>query len=247
MPTGRGVVGWTKSVWLRSVLAVQILHPAAAHDRYELQILCKIPAMRSFKDYCKGGIFMFKEKRFFGKERRRNVFLDSYDELKKTRTLVVTALLIALGIILGQWSVQVTETMKIGISFIATQMTATLFGPVVGGIMGGVADVLKFIIKPTGPFLIGYTISAILGPVIYGVMLYKKPITLWRILLSKTVVAIFINLLLGTYWSYLYFGAAFWASLPAKLIQQVIQVPVQSIIFYLVMKTLQQAKVFDII
>ena len=78
---------------------------------------------------------MFTKRRIFGKE-RRNVFLDSYDELKKTRTLVITALLIALGIILGQWSVQITETMKIGISFIATQMTALLFGPVVGGIMG---------------------------------------------------------------------------------------------------------------
>jgi len=175
------------------------------------------------------------------------MFKESYDELKKTRTLVITALLIALGIILGQWSVQITETMKIGISFIATQMTALLFGPVVGGIMGGVADVLKFIIKPTGPFLIGYTISAILGPMIYGIMLYKKPITLWRILLSKTVVAIFINLFLGTFWSYHYFGAAFWASIPAKLIQQVIQVPVQSLIFYLVMTALKKAKVFQML
>ena len=174
-------------------------------------------------------------------------FSDSYKELKKLKTLVITALLIAIGIILGQFSIQLTETTKIGISFIATQMTANLFGPVVGGIMGGVADVLKFIIKPTGPFLIGYTISAILGPMIYGVLLYKKPISFWRILLSKTVVAILINLLLGTFWSYHYFGAAFWAAIPAKLIQQVIQVPVQSIIYYFVMKALKEAKVFQLI
>ena len=174
-------------------------------------------------------------------------FSDSYKELKKLKTLVITALLIAIGIILGQFSIQLTETTKIGISFIATQMTANLFGPVVGGIMGGVADILKFIIKPTGPFLIGYTISAILGPVIYGVMLYKKPISFWRILLSKIVVAILINLLLGTFWSYHYFGAAFWAAIPAKLIQQVIQVPVQSIIYYVVMKALKEAKVFQLI
>ena len=174
-------------------------------------------------------------------------FSDSYKELKRFKTLVITALLIAIGIILGQFSIQVTDTTKIGISFIATQMTANLFGPVVGGIMGGVADILKFIIKPTGPFLIGYTISAILGPMIYGVMLYKKPIAFWRILLSKAVVAIFINLLLGTFWSYHYFGAAFWVAIPAKLIQQVIQVPVQSIIYYFVMKALKEAKVFQLI
>lgn len=175
------------------------------------------------------------------------VFSDSYKELKKLKTLVITALLIAIGIILGQFSIQLTQSTKIGISFIATQMTANLFGPVVGGIMGGVADVLKFIIKPTGPFLIGYTISAILGPVIYGVMLYKKPISFWRILLSKAVVAIIINLLLGTFWSYHYFGAAFWAGIPSKLFQQVIQVPVQSVIYYFVMKTLKKAKVFQLI
>ena len=174
-------------------------------------------------------------------------FSDSYKELKKLKTLVITALLIAIGIILGQFSIQLTETTKIGISFIATQMTANLFGPVVGGIMGGVADILKFIIKPTGPFLVGYTISAILGPMIYGVMLYKKPISFWRILLSKVVVAILINLLLGTFWSYHYFGAAFWAAIPAKLIQQVIQVPVQSIIYYFVMRALKEAKVFQLI
>ena len=174
-------------------------------------------------------------------------FSDSYKELNKLKTLVITALLIAIGIILGQFSIQLTETTKIGISFIATQMTANLFGPVVGGIMGGVADILKFIIKPTGPFLVGYTISAILGPMIYGVMLYKKPISFWRILLSKVVVAILINLLLGTFWSYHYFGAAFWAAIPAKLIQQVIQVPVQSLIYYFVMRALKEAKVFQLI
>lgn len=174
-------------------------------------------------------------------------FSDSYKELKKLKTLVITSLLIAIGIVLGQFSIQLTENVKIGISFIATQMTANLFGPVVGGIMGGVTDILKFIIKPTGTFLIGYTVSAILGPMIYGVMLYKKPISFGRILLSKTVVAILINLLLGSFWSYHYFGVAFWASIPAKLIQQVIQVPLQSILYYLVMKALKEAKVFQLI
>lgn len=44
-----------------------------------------------------------------------------------------------------------------------------LFGPVVGGIMGGIGDILKFLIKPTGPYFFGYTLNAMLGPVIYGI------------------------------------------------------------------------------
>lgn len=174
-------------------------------------------------------------------------FTDSYREFKKLKTIVITALLIAIGIILGQFSIRLTPTKTIGISFIATQLTATLFGPVVGGIMGGVADILKFIIKPSGTFLIGYTINAMLGPMIYGIMLYNKKLTFWRILLSKAVVAVLINLFLGCYWQYLYFGAAFWALIPGKLVQQIIQVPIQSVIFYLVVVALKKAKVFQLI
>lgn len=171
-------------------------------------------------------------------------FTDSANELKKISTIVLVALFIALGIVLGQWSVQITENMKIGISFVATQLTATLFGPVVGGIMGGVADILKFIIKPTGAFSILWTLNAIVGPVIYGMMLYKKKLTFLRILASKAVVAIVVNILMSCTWSAILYGNAFWAVIPAKVIQQLIQVPIQSVIFYVFVKALQKTKVF---
>ncbi len=175
----------------------------------------------------------------------RQQFTDSYNELKKLNTIVLTALLIAIGIVLGYlFSIQLTENMKIGVSFVATQLTATLFGPVVGGIMGGVSDILKFIMKPTGAFSILWTLNAIIGPVIYGMMLYKKRLTLWRIILSKAVVAIVVNLFLGSLWSSILYGSAFWALLPGKLVQEIIQVPIQSIIFWIMVKALQKAKVF---
>ena len=63
----------------------------------------------------------------------RQQFVDSSKEMKNISTLVLTALFIALGIVLGQFTIQITQDMKVGISFIATQLTATLFGPVVGG------------------------------------------------------------------------------------------------------------------
>ena len=171
-------------------------------------------------------------------------FVDSSKEMKNLNTLVLTALFIALGIVLGQFSIQVTQDVKVGVSFIATQLTATLFGPVVGGIMGGVADILKFIIKPTGAFSILWTLNAIVGPIIYGMMLYKKKFTLWRVLLSKAVVAVVVNVCMSFAWSAILYGSAFLAVIPVKLVQQAIQVPVQSVIFYLFVKALQKAKVF---
>lgn len=54
-------------------------------------------------------------------------FADSFEELKNLRTIVVTALLIAIAVVLGFFSVQLTENLKIGFSFIANELTAMLF------------------------------------------------------------------------------------------------------------------------
>ena len=164
-------------------------------------------------------------------------FADSFEELKNLRTIVVTALLIAIAVVLGFFSVQLTENLKIGFSFIANELTAMLFGPVVGGIMGGVADIIKYLLKPTGPFFFGFTFNAILGAVIYGVMLYKKPISFKRILASKIVVAIVVNVFLNTYWLSMLYGNAFMAILPPRLIKQ--------IMLYAVVEVLAKAKVFS--
>lgn len=95
-------------------------------------------------------------------------FVDSWHELRKTKVMAVAAMLIAIGVILGFFSVQLTEFIRIGFSGIPNELASMLFGPVVGGIMGGIGDILKFLIKPTGPYFFGYTLNAMLGPVIYG-------------------------------------------------------------------------------
>lgn len=181
---------------------------------------------------------------FFMKQMKQQ-FIDSWHELKHLRTIVATAMFIAIGVVLGFFfSIPIGNSLRIGLSFIANEMTALLFGPVVGGIMGGLTDVIKYLLKPSGPFFFGFTLNAILGAVIYGVILYQKPISMKRILIAKAIVAIFVNLLLGTYWLDIMYGKGFMAMLPARLIKQIISVPVESIIFYIVAKTLAQTKVF---
>ena len=143
-------------------------------------------------------------------EQMKAQFKDSWQELKHLKTIVVTAMFIAIGVVLGFFfTIQVTDFLKIGFSFIANEMTALLFGPVVGGIMGGVTDIIKFVLKPTGAYFFGFTFNAILGAVIYGMILYHRPISLKRILIAKIIVAIIVNLLLGTYWLHIMYGKAF--------------------------------------
>lgn len=173
-------------------------------------------------------------------------FADSFQELKSLKTIVVTAMFMAIGIVLGSmFTIQIGNFLKLGFSFIANEMTALLFGPVVGGLMGGLTDVIKYIMKPTGPFFFGFTFNAILGAVIYGVILYHRPITFKRILAAKVIVAVIVNMILGTYWLQVMYGKAFFALLPGRALKQLVAVPIESLLFYVVAKTLSKTKVVE--
>ena len=88
---------------------------------------------------------------------------------------------------------------------------------------------------------------SLLAAFIYGLFFYKKNLSLPRILTAKLVVIILCNIILGTYWLTLLNGKGFLAILPARAIKNLIQWPVDSLIFFLVAKTLEQAGVFKII
>ena len=60
-------------------------------------------------------------------------------------------------------------------------------------------------------------------------------------------VIVLCNIVLGTYWLTLLNGKGFLAILPARAIKNLIQWPVDSLIFFLVAKTLEQAGVFKLI
>ena len=151
-------------------------------------------------------------------------FVDSWNELKHLKTIVVVAMFIAIGVVLGfMFTIQVTDFLKLGFSFIANEMTALLFGPVVGGIMGGITDILKFIVKPTGAYFFGFTLK--------------------RIFISKVIVAVFVNLILGTYWLTVMYGQGFLALLPVRALKQLASVPIESIIFFVFAEALSKAKV----
>ena len=101
------------------------------------------------------------------------LFLDSYHEFKKVRTITTASMFAAIGVILGAYTIQVGNYLKIGFSGIANQFVYYLFGPVVGCFYGGALDILKYLVKPTGAFFPGWTLSAMVAGVIYGCFFYK--------------------------------------------------------------------------
>lgn len=174
-------------------------------------------------------------------------FVNSAKELTKVNTLVVSALMLALGTVLGfifTIETGIPGAGNIGISVIAPQLVSALYGPVVGGIVGGAGDLIDCLLNGYA-FFPGFFLNAILGQMIYGMVLYKKDLTLMRIIVSKIMVAVLVNLPLGTLWQSILYKKGFLPIFWASLIKQPIQIVVLGLLFYMFVSTLKNAKVFQ--
>lgn len=105
-------------------------------------------------------------------------FKKSAAELKNLRCLCVTAILIALDLVLKTaTTIDVTKDMKISFAFLALASIGMLYGPAVAFIAGTVTDVLGFFLRPKAAFNPVFTLIEAIGAMIYGIFLYKMRFT----------------------------------------------------------------------
>lgn len=161
---------------------------------------------------------------------------ESVKELKKTQNMVLCALIAAIAVILSYTTtIEIGPYIKLGLSQIPNQVVSYLFGPIVGGVFGGMLDVLKFIIRPTGPYFIGFTLSEILSGMIYGLFLYKKPINLKRIAIAGLLDKVIVNCGLNTLWLSVLYGKGFAILLAARIVKNLVMWPIDSLIIFILL------------
>ncbi|MBQ6238909.1 MAG: folate family ECF transporter S component [Firmicutes bacterium] len=166
------------------------------------------------------------------------IYKDSAREFTRLTSIAGVGMVLAVSIVLSFFSFYVTETLRIGPAYLATAMLGMLYGPVTGGIAAGLGDILKYLIKPSGPFFPGYTLTALLGGVVYGSFLYKNKVTVLRCVLSKAFINIFLNLGLNTLWSSILYGKAFFAILIPRVYANVALLPLQIVLLYALLKAI---------
>lgn len=166
-------------------------------------------------------------------------YKSSAHEIRDLRKLVFCGLMAALAIILSATTtIKLGPYLRIGFSGYPNRIVESLFGPVVGMIFGGVLDVLKFFLSDgDGMFFLGYTFNAMFAGLIVGTILYHKPLRLWRIVLAEFLLKMLVNVCFGTLWSSILYGYGFMAILPARLIKNLVQWPVDSAILFVVLQT----------
>lgn len=165
----------------------------------------------------------------------------SLHELKSTKNLVLCGLMAALAVVLGMCaSFSVGPYIKIGFSAIPNRIVDCLFGPVIGCFFGGALDLLKYFVKPDGPFFFGFTFNAMLAGFLYGIILYKKPLKWQRMLFAEFINKLVINCGLNTLWISMLYGKGFFVLLPARLLKNVIMLPIDTAIIFASLTLMKQ-------
>lgn len=158
-----------------------------------------------------------------------------------TKHLTAMALLIALEIILSRFLSLSAWNTKIGFSFVPVVIAAILLGPVYAGIVGALADFVGAVLFPIGAYFPGFTLTAFLTGMVYGLFLYKRQ-SLPRILGAVAANQFILSLLLNTLWISVLYGSPFGPLLVTRLVQSAILTVVQIVVIELIVKALPRLR-----
>lgn len=167
----------------------------------------------------------------------KDLFVSSLKEFKSLRCITLMAMFGALSIVIGYFfTFMPAPSVKISFTFLPNVFVYYLFGPVVGAIFGGTMDLLNFIVLPMGTFSPGITLNSILVGVLYGVFLYKKPLSLKRIVVVNVINMLTLDLIFKTFWLSILIPAPFMALLPGRALKAICMLPIESILLYYMIK-----------
>ena len=161
-----------------------------------------------------------------------------------TRELVYLSLLVSLNIVLTRVaSIRIViggiDGLRIGFGGFPIILAGILFGPMAGGIVGALGDVIGYYINPMGPYMPYFTISAALTGVLPALALlpFRRPVPkYWHLILAIGIGQVVTSVFLVPYFLQMAFGIPMFATLPGRILCQAIQIPIYASMVRVIMK-----------
>ena len=173
----------------------------------------------------------------------------NHSSVLSVQVLVFLGLMGALSIVLSfVGTIRIGNYLRIGFSDLPNRLNDFLLGPFLGALFGGVMDIVKYLLQPTGPFFPGYTLSAVCGSLIFGFIthgMHGRKLSLVRIFAAELLIKVFVNIGMNTAWSCLLYGNALMAILPARILANLIQLPMDTAVIYFVLLSLEKSRVLS--
>lgn len=152
----------------------------------------------------------------------------------RLKKFVVIALMIALEFVLSRFLSISTQFVKIGFGFVPILFVAYLYGPVWAGLAWALSDFLGAMLFPIGPYFPGFTLTALLSGLIFGLFLFGRPQNFWRCFAAAFLVTMGLNLFLDTYWLIALYGEGYQIFIGWRLVKCAITLALQLVFMDLI-------------
>lgn len=148
------------------------------------------------------------------------------------KSFCILSLLTAITVVLSVYcTLRIGNVIKIPFKFISVFITASLFGPLWGGTVAALGDILNVFLAPSGAWLPPITVIEFLMGAVFGIFFYNRPFS-GKSYYLRTVLCILVLFLLDLFFTSLvlkyagYFPTFYTAvavRLPAGIIKALIQ------------------------
>jgi ECF transporter S component (folate family) len=160
----------------------------------------------------------------------------------KIKKIIIASLLLASTIVLSRILSIRTPILTIGFSFVPIMLSGIILGPKYTIFISTLADIIGALLFPIGSFFYGFTITAFLTGLVYGIFLYNKDeFKLDKKFIIKSIIAILIvtiilNGVLNTIWIKMTVKDASKIIIVPRVIKQLIMIPVKFLVLMSISK-----------
>ena len=160
------------------------------------------------------------------------------DELKNIRVLAFAVMVCAMAIVLESMPIYLLgQTLKIYFSFLVVGLGCACYGPVVGMLAGGVIDTVGFLLAGYDePYFPGYLLTAVLSGLIYGVLLYRRPVSIPRLIVLRLLINFGNNVALGSVWKAMLYGKGYLYYFTTGLVKNAVLLPLEVFLMWMVLR-----------
>ena len=152
--------------------------------------------------------------------------------VKDVRNLVLVSFFISLYVVLSLFTIYITKELRFSLTFVPVAWSSAAFGPVAGMITGAFGDMLAWFVKPAGPYHPGFTLNGIVSGIIYGFLMYKKPLTWQRVAITSLLYAAVVELGLNTLWLSGLYGTPYHILILTRIWKMPFSILLQAVVLY---------------
>lgn len=170
--------------------------------------------------------------------------------MSKNKKIILSAMLLALLIVLSRFLSIETQFLVLSFAFIPIMMSAIWLGPKYSMMIAALGDLIGALLFPFGAYFPGFTLSAAISGLIYGLFLYNKNNTsisnikfLLKLIISSILVLGLVNIFITSFWLHMLYGKAYLVIISTRVVSQLIMLPIQVTIIYILNKVLNP--IFD--